>query len=87
LSSPDRDLASLTDLVQYDLSPSLHRIAGVYRVEIVGGKAREYVVRLDPARMLQHRVTPSEVADGLARANAIEAADGSTTVIARCWPL
>jgi CzcA family heavy metal efflux pump len=74
LSSRDRDLASLTDLVQYDLSPSLHRIAGVYRVEIVGGKAREYVVRLDPARMLQHGITPSEVADGLARANAIEAA-------------
>jgi CzcA family heavy metal efflux pump len=74
LSSPVRDLASLTDLAQYDLSPSLHRIAGVYRVEIVGGKAREYIVRLDPARMLQHGITPSDVAGGLARANVIAAA-------------
>ena len=38
--------------MQYDLVPSLHRIAGTYRVEIIGGKYREYVVRLDPALML-----------------------------------
>jgi multidrug efflux pump subunit AcrB len=74
LSSSSRDSASLTDLAQYDLAPSLHRIAGVYRVEIVGGKSREYVIRLDPARMIQHGVTATEVADGLAKANVSEAA-------------
>ncbi len=74
LSSSSRDLASLTDIAQYDLAPSLHRIAGVYRVALVGGKAREYVIRLDPALMLQHGVTAGDVAGGLARANVIEAA-------------
>jgi CzcA family heavy metal efflux pump len=74
LSSRSRDLASLTDIAQYDLGPSLHRVPGVYRVEVVGGKVREYVVRLDPSRMLQHRVTEPDVANGLARANVIEAA-------------
>ena len=64
LSSRVRDLAELTDIAQYDLAPSLHRIAGVYRVETVGAKYREYVVRLDPARMLQHKLTPQDVVAG-----------------------
>ncbi len=74
LSSATRGPAELTDIAQYDLAPSLHRIDGVYRVELVGGKAREYVVRLDPARMLQHGVTAADVATGLAKANVIESA-------------
>ncbi|MGD0288183.1 MAG: efflux RND transporter permease subunit [Candidatus Binataceae bacterium] len=74
LSSSARDLAGLTDIAQYDLVPSLHRIEGTYRVEIVNGKYREYVVRLDPARMLQHKLAPEEVVSGLAKANVIESA-------------
>jgi multidrug efflux pump subunit AcrB len=54
LSSTSRDLAQLTDIARYDLVPSLHRVDGTYQVEIIGGKYREYTVRLDPARMLQH---------------------------------
>ena len=74
LSSKVRDLADLTDIAQYDLAPSLHRIDGTYRVEITGGKAREYVVRIDPARMLQHKLGPDDVVNGLAKANVIESA-------------
>jgi CzcA family heavy metal efflux pump len=74
LSSPARDLTSLTDIAQYDLVPSLHRIDGTYRVEIGNGKYREYVVRLDPARMLQHKLAPDEVVNGLAKANVIASA-------------
>ncbi|HLW70648.1 MAG TPA: efflux RND transporter permease subunit [Candidatus Binataceae bacterium] len=74
LSSPIRGLAELTDIAQYELAPSLHRIAGVYRVELDGAKQREFVVRLDPAQMLQHGLTAADVAAGLARANVIEAA-------------
>ncbi len=73
-SSKTRDLAQVTQLVQYDLVPSLHRIDGTYRVEIVGGKYREYVVRLNPARMLQHQLTPDDVVSGLAKANVTESA-------------
>jgi CzcA family heavy metal efflux pump len=74
LSSSARDLAGLTDIAQYDLVPSLHRIDGTYRVDIVNGKYREYVVRLDPARMLQHKLAPDEVVSGLAKANVIASA-------------
>lgn len=74
LASAHRDLAGLTDIAQYDLVPSLHRIDGTYRAELVNAKYREYVVRLDPARMLQHGLGSGDVVSGLARANVIAAA-------------
>jgi len=74
LSSSARDLSGLTDIAQYDLVPSLHRIEGTYRVDILNAKYREYVVRLDPARMLQHKLGPEDVVNGLAKANVIASA-------------
>jgi CzcA family heavy metal efflux pump len=74
MSSRDRSLAELTDIAQYDLVPTLHRIAGVYRVETVGAKYRQFNVWLDPARMLQHGLSPADVVIGLAAANVIESA-------------
>jgi CzcA family heavy metal efflux pump len=74
LSSHDRSLPELTDIAQYNLVPDLHRIPGVYRVEMVGAKYREYVVGLDPAKMLQHDMSPNDVVAGLAKANVIESA-------------
>ncbi len=74
LASRVRALTELTQIAQYDLAPSLHRIAGVYRVEVVGAKYPEYEIRLDPARMLQHQLTPQDVINGLAKANVIESA-------------
>ncbi len=74
LSSKLRSLPELTDIVNYDLVPSLHRIDGTYRVGVIGGKYREFVVRLDPARMLQHDMSPGDVVAGLAKNNVITSA-------------
>ncbi len=74
LSSKLRSLPELTDIANYDLVPSLHRIDGTYRVSVVGGKYREFVVRLDPARMLQHDMSPGDVVAGLAKNNVIASA-------------
>jgi CzcA family heavy metal efflux pump len=74
LSSRVRNLTELTDVAFYDLVPSLRRIPGVFRVEMVGAKHREYVVRLDPARMLAHGLTPDQVVTGLQQANVIASA-------------
>ena len=51
-----------------------HRIDGTYRVGVIGGKNREFVVRLDPARMLQHEMSPSDVVAGLTKNNIIASA-------------
>jgi len=74
MSSKVRSLRELTDIGFYDIVPSLHRIPGVYRVEMIGGKYREYVVRIDPARLLAHDLGPEDVVSGLAKANIIESA-------------
>ena len=74
LSSKIRSLPELTDIVNYDLVPSLHRIDGTYRVGVIGGKYREFVVRLDPARMLQHDMSPADVVAGLTKNNVIASA-------------
>jgi multidrug efflux pump subunit AcrB len=74
LSSKVRSLPELTDIVNYDLVPSLHRIEGTYKVGVIGGKYREFVVRLDPARMLQHDLSPADVVTGLAKNNVISSA-------------
>ncbi len=74
MSSRDRSLPELTDIAQYDLVPTLHSIAGVYRVETVGAKYRQFNVWLDPAKMLQHELTASDVVNGLTNANVIESA-------------
>jgi CzcA family heavy metal efflux pump len=71
MSSPDRDLAGLTDIAFYDVVPSLHQIPGVYRVEMSGDKYREYVVQLDPGKLLAHQLSPQQVIAGLANANVI----------------
>ena len=74
MSSKIRTLPELTDIAFYDIVPSLHRIPGVYRVELIGGKYREYVVRIDPAKLLAHDLGPDDVVSGLAKANIIESA-------------
>ncbi|HEV2170704.1 MAG TPA: efflux RND transporter permease subunit, partial [Candidatus Binatus sp.] len=74
MSSKIRSLPELTDFANYDLVPSLHRIDGTYRVEVIGGKYREFVVRLDPARMLQHDMSPGDVVAGLSKNNVIASA-------------
>ncbi len=73
LSSKVRSLRELTDVAFYDIVPSLHRIPGVYRVEMVGGKYREYVVRIDRAKLIAHDLSTEDVVtNGLAKANIIE---------------
>ena len=74
LSSLTRGIAELTDIAKFDLVPAIHRIDGTYRVEVVGGKNREFVVRLDPGRMLAHSVSPGDVVDGLAKNNVLASA-------------
>src|ERR1700735_3465063 len=65
LSSKTRSLPEITDIVNYDLVPSLHRIDGTYRVGVIGGKYREFVVRLDPGRGRQNDLCPSARVTGV----------------------
>ncbi len=74
LSSRVRNSTELTDIAFYDLVPTLRRVPGVFRVDMDGSKYREYIVHLDPARMLAHKLTPEQVVTGLGQANVIASA-------------
>jgi cobalt-zinc-cadmium resistance protein CzcA len=51
LTSRTRSQADLLRLAEFTLKPALIRIPGVSRVEIQGGRKREFQVRLDPAAL------------------------------------
>jgi CzcA family heavy metal efflux pump len=65
LTSDSRPLWQLRQLAEYTLKPELIRIPGVSRVEIQGGRQREFQVRLDPAALAGHHLTAADVVDAL----------------------
>ena len=73
LSSKVRSLPELTDIVNYDLLPSLHRIDGTYRVGVVAARIASSSCG-SIAWMLQHDMSPSDVVAGLAKNNIIASA-------------
>jgi CzcA family heavy metal efflux pump len=71
LTSPTRDLTHLWETARYDLKPRFLRIPGVARVDLVGGRAPELHVIVDPVRLLAARLALTDLNDGLARNNLI----------------
>jgi CzcA family heavy metal efflux pump len=71
LTSPTRDLTHLWDSAQYDLKPRFLRIPGVARVDLVGGRAPELHVIVDPVRLLAAHLSLADVNDALARDNIV----------------
>jgi CzcA family heavy metal efflux pump len=51
LTSPTRDLTALWETARYQIKPRFLRIPGVARVDIVGGRAPEFHVIVDPLRL------------------------------------
>ncbi len=68
---------SQTDLwarARYSLKPQLLRIPGVARVDLVGGRAPEYHVRIDPVKLEGYRLSLGQVSDALMKGNLIGSA-------------
>ena len=71
LTSPTRDLTKLWEIARYELKPRFLRIPGVARVELVGGRAPEFHVVVDPVRLLAAKLDLAQVTDALARGNLV----------------
>jgi CzcA family heavy metal efflux pump len=61
----------LRQLAEYTLKPALIDVPGVSRVEVQGGRVREFQVRLDPHSLAGHRLTPADVAEALRKNNQV----------------
>ena len=71
LTSPSRDLTDLWERARYDIKPRFLRIPGVARVDLVGGRAPEFHVVVDPTRLQAAGLGLSQVSDALAKNNLI----------------
>ncbi len=71
LIGPHRDLTDLWEIARYDLKPRFLRIPGVARVDLVGGRAPEYHVVVDPLKLRAANLGLQQVADALAANNLI----------------
>ncbi|MCB9649292.1 MAG: efflux RND transporter permease subunit [Deltaproteobacteria bacterium] len=71
LTSHERDLVELSDLARYELKPRFLRIPGVARVDLVGARAREYQVVIDPMRLAAAHLDLAGVVQALKVANVV----------------
>ncbi len=71
LTSPTRDLTHLWELARYDLKPRFLQIPGVARVDLVGGRAPEFHVVVDPVRLQAAGLGLQQITEALDRNNLI----------------
>jgi len=71
LESKDMNLIELKMLAKYTVKPFLSQIEGVSKIQIQGGKDKEFWVELNPDKMLALRITPAMVRDAFSKTNFI----------------
>lgn len=71
LTGPTHSLTELWETARYTIQPRLLRIPGVARTGIVGGRAPEYHVIVDPLRLQAVSLSLAQVTDALLRNNLI----------------
>ncbi|UOA07276.1 efflux RND transporter permease subunit [Methylobacter sp. S3L5C] len=71
LTGSNHSLTELWETARYTIQPRLLRIPGVARTGIVGGRAPEYHIIVDPLRLQAVNLSISQVSDALVRNNMI----------------
>lgn len=71
LTSQTRDLTSLWEMARYTLKPRFLQIPGVARVDLVGGRAPEFHVVVDPERLQAAGLGLAQVGEALGRNNVV----------------
>jgi len=71
VTSDRRDLTSLWEMARYDLKPRFLRIPGVARVDLVGGRAPEYHVVVDPVRLAAAALDLPQLSQAILQSNLV----------------
>lgn len=69
LTSDKQSLLELRDLAVYTIRPQLASIPGVFNVEVMGGKEREYRINLDPAKLAAYHIDFRSIENALKQTN------------------
>ena len=72
-TSSERDIPALTDWLSRNLQPQLSTLAGVQRVEVVGGRPIAMRIWIDPDRLAALNLAPGDVHAALQRNNYLAA--------------
>ena len=72
LTSDKLDLLHLRDLAIYTIRPQLASIPGIYNIEVMGGKEREYWVNLDPQKLAALKLDYKTIEDALQKSNSLK---------------
>lgn len=71
LTSDTRTLVELRDIALYTIRPVLSRIRGVSQIRIVGGRTREFLVTVDPAKLAAYKLDIRQVSDAIRKTNIV----------------
>ena len=71
LTSDSVSLIQMKDVALYTLRPAISRINGVSQVVVVGGDTKEYLVRVDPAKLHSYAISIQQVSDALSKTNIV----------------
>ncbi len=69
LTSNKENLLQLRDLAVYTIRPQLASIPGVFNIEVMGGKEREYRVNLDPTKLALYHINYRDIKNALLESN------------------
>jgi len=69
LESHNRSPIELKQLAIYTIKPFLSQVPGVSEVRVIGGKAKEYWLELDPDKMSALMITPDSVSVAISQTN------------------
>lgn len=72
LTSDKLNLLQLRDLGIYTIRPQLASIPGVYNIEVMGGKQREFWVNLDPEKVAAQHLDYRKIEEALKASNTLE---------------
>ena len=72
LTSDKLDLLQLRDLVIYTIQPHLASIPGIFNVEVMGGKEREYWVNLDIQKVAAFKLDYQQIEEALQKSNSLK---------------
>ncbi|MCX6538362.1 MAG: efflux RND transporter permease subunit [Acidobacteria bacterium] len=71
LTSPTRDTMALWETARYNLKLRFLQIPGVARVDLVGGRAPEFHVIVDPMRLQAARIGLTQITEALTKNNLV----------------
>lgn len=71
LYSDNASQLSLRNYTERDIKPVLERLAGIDRVEVIGGVHSEYQVILQPEKLLQYHLSSQNIVDAIKQSNQI----------------